>query len=253
MSNTAVLPPASEWYDLIMLYSDKVRETVKNVALTYQQELASFFYEQMLKNQAAKLFLSHEAVHTRLSSSMQNWICQLFSANDKSDFIDLIELHKKIGEIHARIDLPIHLVLHGSRILKRKMIELLKENIVIDYTQQMRCCEYISEAIDISMEYMGQAYASNYDRKSRAEESYRLFAAVSNPLAEKALQRAALLEWQSRLLLDLLIDTPINNLLSLKKSDYGLWFIHKGLHAFDNLLETSIISDSIKRIDLIIP
>lgn len=253
MSNSTVLSLANEWRNLIMIYPNKVRETVKKVALTHKLELASFFYEQMLQNHAAKLFLSHEAVQTRLTSSMQNWICQLFSAQCESDFIELVELHQKIGEVHARIDLPMHLVLHGARLLKRKMIELLQECSTSDFSHQMQGSELISESIDISMEVMGQAYASNYDRKSRAEESYRLFSAVQNPSAEKAEQRAAILDWQSQLFFDLLIENPIDNLSSLTKSDYGLWFIHKGVHAFDTLPETTIIADAMKRIDLIIP
>ena len=252
MSDSTALLLAQEWRNSILYYPEEVRNTVKNITLEHKKELASFFYEKMLKDPAAKLFLSNETVHERLMPSMQNWLTQLFSVNIEADFVALIDLQKKVGEVHARIDLPVHLVLHGARTLKHKFTLLLEENSKLSLKCREESFRLVSDSLDIAMEVMSQAYASSYDRKSRAEESYRLFSAVHNAAAEKGRQRAALLDWENELMFALTIDDNANRFVGIRQSDFGLWFTHKGLHAFDNLPETEIILKSIKLIDEII-
>ena len=253
MSESAVPLLAQEWRNAILLYPSAIRDLVKQVAVEKKAELAAFFYEQMMQNQAAQLFLSHDSVQNRLMHSMQDWIVQLFSVDENADFLALIELQAKIGEVHARIDLPVHLVLHGARTLKSKFAQIFLANESVSFEERNVAFHLISDSLDIAMEVMSRAYASSYDRKSRAEESYRLFSAVHNAAAEKSRQRSALLDWENQLMFDLTIGTAAENLLPLGKSEFGLWFTHKGLHAFDNLPETEIIVGSITRIENLLP
>lgn len=249
MFETAVQSLAKEWRDLILFYPETVRLAVKNTAVENKKELAIFFYEQMMQDEAAHLFLSNETVHNRLMPSMQKWIVQLFSVTQEADFVALIELQKNVGEVHARIDLPMHLVLRGARTLKNKFYLLIKEAHEIEIKHKNEAFKLISDSLDIAMEVMSQAYTTSYDRKSRAEESYRLFSAVQNAAAENGRQQSALLDWENQLMFALTVGDRVDELLSIRKSNFGLWFIHKGLHAFDNLPETQVILHSIERID----
>lgn len=249
MFDSAVLSLAKEWRDSILSFSETVRTAVKKTALDNKKELAVFFYEQMMQDQAAHLFLSNETVHNRLMPSMQNWIVQLFSVTAEADFLALIELQKNVGDIHARIDLPMHLVLRGARTLKNKFYLLISEAEEIKIEHKKEAFKLISDSLDIAMEVMGRAYASSHDRKSRAEESYRLFSAVQNAAAENGRQQSALLDWENQLMFALTVGDVVDGSLSIRKSNFGLWFIHKGLHAFDNLPETQVILHSIERID----
>lgn len=252
MSNSAILFLASEWRKSILIYPQDVRFLVKDIAAEHSEELATYFYKRLLEDPAGKLFLSHETVQTSLMGSMQRWIQQVFSVDEQTDFRANVELQQKVGEVHARIDLPVHLVLLGARTLKRKFV-LLLEDFVESLELRLMAFQYISDSIDIAMEIMSRAYAKSYDRKSRAEESYRLFSAIHNSTAEKNRQKSALLDWENQLMFDLTIGTPINNIPSITVSDFGLWFTHKGSHAFDSFSETKIIFDSISRIDGLLP
>lgn len=253
MSNSAVSFLASEWRRSILLYPAEVRGLVKRIAQAHSYELANYFYEHMLKDSAAKYFLSHETVHSSLMGSMQRWIEQVFSVSESTDFEANVALQHRVGEVHARIGLPVHLVLLGARNLKNKFVLLLEACSKQEAQLCLQAFQYVSDSIDIAMELMTRAYAKSYDRKSRAEESYRLFAAVHNAAAEKGRQKSALLDWENQLMFDLTIGTPIGNLQGINQSDFGLWFIHKGAHAFDGLAETKIILESMTRIEETLP
>lgn len=253
MSNSAISFLASEWRDSILIYPPDVRLLIKDIANTHSEELASYFYESLLEDPAGKLFLSHEAVQTSLMGSMQRWIQQVFSVDESTDFSANVELQQKVGEVHARIDLPVHLVLLGARTLKRKFVLLLEADVELELEKRHIAFQYVSESIDIAMEVMSRAYAKSFDRKSRAEESYRLFSAIHNAAAEKSRQQSALLDWENQLMFDLTIDTPISNLQLIQVSDFGLWFTHKGSHAFEGFAETKIIFSSMKRVECLLP
>lgn len=252
MSDISAVQFSEEWKSSVDLYSSEIREFAKQLVLKNKQELAMHFYQSMLTDANAKLFLSHEIVESRLKSSLQRWLEKLFSVVSEHDFLELVELQKQVGDVHARIDLPVHLVLKGARLIKEKIAEHLSEDCGDQIFLHQMAFKFISDSLDRAMELMSQAYAISYDRKSRAEESYRLFSAISNSAAEKGRQQSALLDWENQLLYNLTTMDAFDSIKSISKSDFGLWFMHKGLHAFGDLIETGLILNSINKIDELI-
>jgi hypothetical protein len=109
----------------------------------------------------------------------------------------LIAEQRKIGEVHARIGIPVHLVLRGARCLKDRFVQLLHEASDLSAEGQYAVMRLASDTIDLAMEIMGHAYSVSHDRNSRSEEAYRLFAITQNIANEKEQQRAALFDWEN--------------------------------------------------------
>src|SRR5690606_3682640 len=80
-------------------------------------------------------------------------------------------------------------------------------------------------------------------------EAYRLFSVTENLATEKEKQKAALLDWESKLMYEAVMGTGADRLPKIRESDFGLWFRHKGMHAFQGVAQTHIISDAINGID----
>src|SRR5690625_7365623 len=97
------------------------------------------------------------------------------------------------------------------------------------------------------MEIMSEAYSHSYDRKIKAEESYRLFAAVTNSEAESERQSKALLDWENELLFRITMGDGIEILPKISDSDFGLWFTHKGFYMFESEQKTiGLIKDAMR-------
>ena len=116
---------AGEWQRLTAAYAPAAADALRQLAEQESAELARYFYAQMLADPQSAMFLSHDQVKTRLSASMQRWVCNVFRAPDEPRFIEVIEQQRKVGEIHARIEIPVSLVLRGARALKHRLRELL--------------------------------------------------------------------------------------------------------------------------------
>src|SRR5690606_41390975 len=178
------------------------------------------------------VYLSHEQVHKRLHRSLRSWLVQLFSVDEHSDMQDQVKLQNQVGEVHARVGVPVHLVLRGARLLKGRYARFLFESSTISSEQAWECYRYIQNFIDLAMELMSHAYANSRERKSRAEESYRLFAIVQNVAAERGRQRAALLGWENLFMFAMAVNNGVTPAPRIGDSDVGIWCKHKGAHAF---------------------
>ncbi len=248
MSKLDTAELAVSWQHLAAAIPLSVREYVQQLTLDHQDLLAGFFYEQMLLTANAQVFLSHEQVQARLSQSLKSWLVEMFSAHQHESMLDLVNKQIKVGEIHARIDIPVYLVLRGARFLKQAYGDLMNH---ADMGSENRAAamRYIARFIDMSMEIMSYAYGKSKDRLARAEESYRLFAVVQDAAAEHGRQRAALLDWENILIFQVAVHNTAKNVPKIKRSDFGLWFRHKGSYAFQGSPEAQSILDAMQVID----
>lgn len=238
---------AQEWQALIRQYADAL-PILQSLAETHRVALAREFYEQMLENPGSSPYLSHEQVRTQLSSSLQRWIINVFAAQQTEQVIECIRLQQHVGKVHARIEVPVSLVLRGARQLKTHLSRLLMDSGLDDHAQHA-ATRLACQLIDLTMEIMSQAYSLSHDRNSRAEEAYRLFSVSQNLGTEKERQRGALLDWENQLMFALATGQQASYLPKLSDSEFGLWFRHKASHAFQGSPESTSILAYIRAID----
>lgn len=240
---------AHEWGRLLTVVSREVHEQVYLQAKIHQTTLATCFYQQMLQDAVVSQFLSHQQVQERLHSSMQRWITTVFSVHHVSELLPVVTQQIHIGEVHARIGIPVHLVLRGARCLKEKFIDLLYADTQLSADHTRMAVRFVTGVIDTAVEIMSQTYSSANERNARAEEAYRLFSVSQHVGAERERQRAALLAWENQLMFEQAIGGDGSHLPRLGTSEFGLWFRHKGAHAFHGSSEAAMILAAIDRMD----
>lgn len=238
----------SEWQQFISLENKKRLNTICALVQQHRVELAEYFYKSMLTDEDASSFLSHEQVKKRLSSSLQKWLINLYNVEADYDLTATLQQQIKVGEVHARIKIPIHLVLRGARCLKVRFSLILAEQ-TLDQKERNACYQLYCDLIDIAIELMSQAYTASSDKGSRSEEVYRMFSISQNIATERERQKAALLDWENKLMFEYTLATDSVQLPHVCQSDFGLWFLHKGAHAFHDYTETRTIKTNIQRID----
>ena len=84
-------------------------------------QLVDTFYSVLLADNEAGPRLSHDIVATRLHSGMTHWLKGLLCVRGQGDIGALMATQKKVGEVHARVHIPMHLVMVGARILKNEI------------------------------------------------------------------------------------------------------------------------------------
>ena len=231
-----------QWAGLLDAVTPAVREAVRSVAQGHAEELARRFYQDMSQEEGAVLFLSNIPLRQRLEQSLQRWMRSVFDGSS-------LQLEQKVaqqvhvGEVHARIDVPVHLVLQGARGLKVHLHQLL--------LQADGAAQHAAVLVDLCMEIMSQAYARSMERTARTKDAYRLHAITHNLGTERERQRAALLEWENQLLCELAMERSGAQLPRMAVSDFGLWFHHKGEFVFRGAQETRRIESAMQDVDAV--
>jgi len=240
---------AQSWNELLARYPASRLEQAGALAGRWQTALADHFYARLLGDESAAQLISHDQVRTRLHASLCRWIVSVFGARAGDDMTELVGLQRHVGVVHARIGVPVHLVLRAAHSLKDRFAELLAGETGLARLEQLEVLLVVQGVLDITMEIMSHAYATSHDRNSRAQEAYRLFAVVQNVATERQRQRAALLDWENRMMFDVAVGSGVEQLPRIGASEFGLWFRHKGAYAFQGTEEVHLIQSSMERID----
>lgn len=253
MKNSPSEHMVQDWADVIARHAPSTRARVRALAQQHQHALATRFYDSLLSDRAASQLVSHEQVQVRLHASMMRWINDVFADPDDIAPQALVERQIRIGEVHARIDVPVHLVLRGARSLKLGFHALLNDDAEgrKGGADDGAAVQLVTEIIDLAMEIMSQTYAHSHERSARADEAYRLLSMVQNASMERERQRAALLDWESAVMYEIAVGEAAR-LPRMAASEFGLWFRHKGVHAFQGTSEADTILAAIEHLDTVV-
>ena len=241
------LSAEAEWQGIADARPDTCRQALAEVVGSQAQSLATRFYDYMTGHPQANVFLDHQAVHSRLHGSMMRWLVGVFRF-PMVDVAAVVAHQRHIGEVHARIRVPVFLVARGARLIKNDLAALLAERLP-DAAQLAHSVAGVSQIVDLALELMSASYEKYSHRGAREDEAYRLHSVGQNIAVERERQRAVLLEWGQEVLFTLHRTGGSEQLPSLGKSEFGLWFGHKASAMFEGDPDIAPIEIIIDRID----
>ena len=237
----------ADWQRLSEETSLSVKLTVGALIQQHAADLADMFYTHMLTDDEARTFLDNDIVNLRLHASMQNWLAELFSPEPK-DLQEIFKHQCRVGEVHARIQLPISLVMHGARILKHAINDYLVAS-SLERNELVKAANFVAETMQLALDTITDYFIIDMEKHTRADESYRMFALGQNMLAERERQRAALLEWAQQILFKLLAGGSEADLPGIGNSEFGMWLFHKAAIIFESAPELERIRQRIEEVE----
>ncbi len=188
--------------------------------------LVARFYENFLRDEEASAFLSHTVVHERLSHSLRKWLLDLIEADPHAGLDAFDARQIKIGEIHARLKIPNHLVMEGMSLLKTE-IACKVADLDLEARPTAHTLILLDEIIDYAMRLMSAAYVTDTKLRVQTDEAFRLFSLGRDVNLERETQRATLMEWSQSVLFGLLGHGGASTPGSLAGSPFGLWVRHR--------------------------
>ena len=212
------------------------------------EALVETFYSTFLQNDVSSAFLSHSVVQERLSGSLRNWLLRLLEIDPlvQSDEFEALQL--RIGEVHARINIPNHLVMAGGTLLKTEIARRIVR-VASSKEEASNCLILLDELVDYAMRMMSAAYDTSTREAVKDKEAYRYLALGEDIELERESQRAALMEWSQSVLFSLLAQSNISPFKTLSASPFGLWMRHRAKHLFSGSQMLEQIDKTIREID----
>lgn len=236
-----------DWEDVVAGVPPTVAAAVAQCIRTHSADLAEGFYAEMMADAEAALYLSHDAVQTRLKPSIRRWMEMLFGGPD-SDPVALAAMQRQVGDVHARAEIPVGLVSRGMRHLKARLSDLLVHS-ELDREGLVSAVGWVGGLMDLAFAEMSTAYVRAHEQGARTDETFRLVTAGQNLALERHKQLGALTDWENTVLRALATGAPLSATPPLRASAFGLWVQHKAPLMFEASAELATIAEQIHRLD----
>src|SRR5690606_28751895 len=210
----------ADWTRRLQSVDPAVAQLLRGLVAELAPALADHFYDGMLQDPRANRFLDPGQVQARLKPSMQRWLHQLVQA-DAAAVEALHQLQEHVGQVHARIGIPVDLVGRGMRLLKERMHEGIASG-AGSHAEALAASLQLDGLFDLALESMTRAYTRSREAAGELDGSFRLFSLIQNVGTERERQRALLLAWENTLLYALTAEQPgpLEGLL-LSRSEFG--------------------------------
>lgn len=222
-------------------------EGLRTLIRDHADDLVKAFYDTLLEDEEAKAFLHHSIVQERLSPSLHKWLLELLDPGQAPNDEAFIARQIKIGEVHARIKIPMHLVMAGAFVLKSRIADLLEGE-----EAGFRHFRLIDERIDVAIRLMSQSYVKGTMNRARLDEAYRLFSLDQDVNLERESQRASLMEWGQKTLFRILGDGASDGRGAMANSPFGLWIRHRAGFLFETSPHLATLNQMMERIDKVL-
>ncbi|MBF0220111.1 MAG: GGDEF domain-containing protein [Gammaproteobacteria bacterium] len=211
----------------------------------------TLFYHELLQDQDARYFLDSDIVRERLHASLVAWLKLIFSPKSEKSFKKLVAFQKSIGNVHARINIPMHLVVEGMRIIRREIVSFLATS-SIPREELVKLVILVGEILDHNLSLINESYVRNLASYERNTHALRLQLSPSAQALESERLRSSLRAWSTQLWKTLAHGDGENDLPSLGRSEFGLWIFHKIPLTLPNLTQIEDIHHHIQAIDCLL-
>ncbi len=199
------------------------------VVRPHLQRIVNVFYAELIAHPDAGAFLDSELVAGRLTKSLVTWIECMFLPRTEAEIAEFLEQQYAIGRVHARINVPLHLVVEGMRVLRREIGEVLTDSDIgrADLARAVIC---MNDLLDHAASQINETYISEIATYERHMKSMRMHIEPYALVSELEGWRSFLFDWQRRVVIHLYAneDARPSTDATLGRSDFGLWVTHKG-------------------------
>jgi diguanylate cyclase len=236
-----------EWIQLINDTDPRVHQLATDIASEHALMLSREFYSIVLADPNVAEFLTTDQVEKQLREALRRWLIDVLSCTTEQ-VEEQMRAQQRAADVHARIGISVDLVEMGFRVLKKLLLPVINSS---PHSSELKLgiYHYAINSIDLAMEVMSRAYVFSENSAAKEDENYRIFSLMENAEEEKERQTAALLTWEMTLLYKVMLDSSMGNSRPLGRSDFGLWFSHKGRHYFSGIAEAGHISRLIQEFD----
>ncbi len=230
-------------YYLANLYTEQSNQrlaTLQDALKPAYPAIVDSFYNELLNDENARKFLDNDLVETRLTKELGRWMEQTLSPKDAQQAQELVGVQRHVGEVHARINVPMSIVDSAMMMVKTGCFKALLEGLE-DRNEVYDAVLLVNSILESSLSLINEAFLQGLVENERNAQSFRTNISSHELVLEVERVRTDLFNWLSETTLDLMSGTVVRA-GTLSHADFALWITHK----LDLVCDQSHICDKIK-------
>ena len=191
-------------------------------------DIVDVFFREIKEVPEIKTIIDEQASEKALHIELTKWFHSLFGARRLDGVKEFMLYQMAIGKKHSNININLHYIHHGIRIIKREIVVRLDFK-VDDRNKFVESFYIIDELFDIIMSLISDSYFANLVYHETNTLSMRMSNSPQNVALECEKLRSYLFDWSRTTLSMLLQQKSIHeqHMLFAEYSDFGLWVVYK--------------------------
>ncbi len=191
-------------------------------------DIANIFYNELLRIPEISVILNNTKIGNNLHDTIAGWIRSVFINYSEEEIEPLIERQKKIGTVHATINVNLNYFNHGIGIIKDEIYQRLRKKMADD-RRFSKAVLLVGELFDIYISIISESYFLNELLYESNQLSLKVKGLTQNTAIECERLRSMLMEWSRNALMFLYqsAEIDIKDIPHLQYSNFGLWVIYK--------------------------
>ena len=193
------------------------------------EKIALAFYREMLALPAARAFLDHELVESRLGHSMEAWIRALFEVRDESALRAYLLQQTRVGQVHSRISVPIALVKRGAAILKGHVFSALEKSFSGDSRLLVDAMRLSDRMLELAVFFINLSYVVESLNTEQTVLAFRQQATSRYTALDCERIKASVFDWIRGFFSQIYFKNArgLNDIILPEQTDFGLWVRYK--------------------------
>ncbi|GAB6035218.1 diguanylate cyclase [Galenea microaerophila] len=191
------------------------------------------FYQALLNNPETQKFLDEDIVRNRLYHAQKKWLINVLQPHTEADKEAFLAEQFKIGEIHARIELPLSLMEEATWFYKKLFFQALIQQPLRDGSvssdkllARSKLFLIIAEIIEFSTSQINNAYQKQETRLTQEKQTLALTYSDGEFAHELILIKSEITEWLLETILQLQEGKPPKS-EDFSNTDFYLWITHR--------------------------
>lgn len=239
----------SAFRNLMARISPDLHQQIERVLADASFQIVSSFYTLMIDRPESAGFLNHNTVEARLGAALTGWLTSLYRERDEAATRRYVERQIEVGDIHARINVPLAAIQNGTTILKKQIFRAIIGS-TLDRDVLADVIIHLDEMIDLTMGLMNRCFIRDMMADARDQQSLKLQAIGMDMALQTEGLRTSLFDWHRQILRLLYEDEiRVEKIPSIKRTNLGLWVTHKGELLFPGASEIIQLKHTLDQID----
>lgn len=190
-------------------------------------ECIDAFYKVLLLDTTGKRFLSSEVVEERLKNELESWLADTLSPKESDeDRRRIILKHRHVGEVHARVDVPMAVVNSSMSIVKNRLFNDIRNNDQLTEELKIDLITLVNNLMDSSLSLINDSYLADHVSNERAAQEFRSRTNAHEIAIEVERIKGSLYSWMSYLMTTLLT-SPSSAPVNIQNLEFTMWIRHK--------------------------
>lgn len=139
--------------------NNQLLEAYQTLIVTSVPDCVAAFYEILLTDSATKRFLNNQQVEQHLRKELGIWLNETLSPKvSESECLALIAKQRHVGEVHARVNVPMLLVNSAMSIVKKVLFADVRLSNVLSAEIKTDLIILLNQLLDASLSLINESY-----------------------------------------------------------------------------------------------